>query len=315
MITALLWLSLSLVVLFFGADWLVKGSSSLAMRLGITPLVVGLTVVALGTSTPELLVSIKAAIQGAPEIAVGNVVGSNIFNIGIILGISALIYPIAVNSQLLRLDLPVLLATVALFTALFWDGNFGRIEGGLFILALIVYTLYIVRLSRRSKTVASGSDEGVEVEIKVLKYWWQDLLYFVVGLAGLMFGSDLLVDNAVILAHHFGLSEAVIGLTIIAAGTGMPELATSVVAAMRRNNDIAVGNVIGSGIYNLLAVMGISAVVSPIRIEAISSVDNIVMALFVLLLLPFMRSGSILSRREGVVLILLYLCYMGYLLY
>ncbi len=302
---------LSLVVLFFGADFLVKGSSSLAMRMGVSPLVVGLTVVAMGTSAPELLVSLRAALEGAPEIAVGNAVGSNMFNIGIILGISAIIAPLTINRQLLRLDLPVLVIISALFTALFWDSKFGFLEGALFVTLLVLYTIYLIRLSRRQKNTPNSEAEGLEM----LSHWWLDVLYFGCGLAALIYGSDLLVDNAVVIAHYFHLSEAVIGLTIVAAGTGMPELATSVVAAIKKNNDIAVGNVIGSCIYNLMAIMGISAMVKPIDAPEINNMDNLVMLGFVLLLLPFMKRDYLLSRGEGAVLLLCYLLYLVTLLY
>lgn len=304
---------LSLVVLFFGADFLVKGSSSLAMRMGISPLVVGLTVVALGTSTPELLVSVRAALEGSPEIAVGNAVGSNIFNIGAILGISAIICPLAINRQLLKLDLPILVVIAALFTALFWDSQFGFWEGALFVSTLVGYTVYMIRASKKAKASVQQAEEAKSM--KMLDHWWLDVLYFAGGLAALVYGSRLLVDNAVAIAHYFHLSEAVIGLTIVAAGTGMPELATSVVAAIKKNNDIAVGNVIGSCIYNLMAIMGISAMVKPIDAPAIGNQDNLVMLGFVVLLLPFMKSGSLLSRREGVVLLLGYLAYMVALLF
>lgn len=310
---AFLGVILSLIVLFFGADFLVKGSSSLAMRLGISPLVVGLTIVALGTSTPELLVSVRAALGGSPEIAVGNAVGSNIFNIGVILGISAIICPLAINRQLLKLDLPILVAIAILFTILFWDGHFGFWEGMLFVGNLVAYTAYTIRASKQARPSAQQQQEAETM--KILKHWTLDTLYFGGGLAALVYGSQLLVDNAVVIAHHYHLSETVIGLTIVAAGTGMPELATSVVAAIKKNNDIAVGNVIGSCIYNLMAIMGISAIVKPIHTPGIGHQDNLVMLAFVLLLLPFMKSGSLLSRREGTVLLLGYLVYMVVLLY
>lgn len=313
MTMAFLGVILSLIVLFFGADFLVKGSSSLAMRLGISPLVVGLTIVALGTSTPELLVSVRAALGGSPEIAVGNAVGSNIFNIGVILGISAIICPLAINRQLLKLDLPILVAIAILFTILFWDGHFGFWEGMLFVGNLVAYTAYTIRASKQARPSAQQQQEAETM--KILKHWTLDTLYFGGGLAALVYGSQLLVDNAVVIAHHYHLSETVIGLTIVAAGTGMPELATSVVAAIKKNNDIAVGNVIGSCIYNLMAIMGISAIVKPIHTPGIGHQDNLVMLAFVLLLLPFMKSGSLLSRREGTVLLLGYLVYMVVLLY
>ena len=218
----------SLVVLYFGADFLVKGSSSLAVRFGISPLVVGLTVVAFGTSAPELLVSVQSALEGNPGIAVGNVMGSNIFNVCAILGISAMIYPLRVNPRLIRLDAPVMLAATLLFVGIFHNGSFGRWAGILFFAGICAYMIYCVYKAKRGEVV-----EGDE-EIKPTKSWMLDVVLVIAGLALLVWGSGLLVDNAVIIAKALGWSEAVIGLTIVAAGTSMPELATSVVAALKK---------------------------------------------------------------------------------
>lgn len=309
MTIAILLIVLSLVILYFGADWLVKGSSSLATRFGVSALVVGLTVVALGTSTPELLVSINAALSGNPEISVGNVVGSNIFNIGLILGISALIFPLQVHRQIIRLDMPLLLVVTALFTVLFWDGQFSRIEGGLFLTTLIAYNIYMVRQARKDK-----SQPDTDVRIKVYKHWGTDLLLIAAGLGLLAAGSDLLVRNAVIVAKALNMSEAVIGLTIVAAGTSMPELATSIVAALKKNTDIAIGNIVGSNLYNLLCIMGISSLIKPIAAPQVNYIDNLVMLGFTLMLMPLMLTGKRLTRGEGCILVIGYAGYMLYLL-
>ena len=279
----------SLVVLYFGADFLVKGSSSLAVRFGISPLVVGLTVVAFGTSAPELLVSVQSALVGNSGIAVGNVMGSNIFNVCAILGISAMIYPLRVNPQLVRFDMPVMLVATLLFVLIFHDGSFGRWAGILFFVGICAYMIYCVYKAKRGEVT-----EGEE-EIKVTKSWILDVVF-------------------VIIAKALGWSEAVIGLTIVAAGTSMPELATSVVAAMKKRTDIAIGNVVGSNIFNLLAVLGLTATITPVETNQINWLDMGVMFGSSLILLPFMRTGFKIGRGEGVVLFIIYVAYTVYLL-
>lgn len=312
MINDLLLILLSLVLLYFGATWLVNGASSLAMKLGITPLVVGLTVVAFGTSTPELIVSIQAALQGNGGIAVGNVVGSNVFNIGVILGLSALCYPILVKAEILRIDVPVMLVTAVIFTLLFIDHTISRLEGIIFLSSSIVYTIYIIRQSRKESNaeVKKEFEEGVPK----VRVWWMDSLFIVLGLVTLIVGSNLLVDNAVSLAKLFQVSDAVIGLTIIAAGTSMPELATSVVAALKKQSDIALGNVVGSNIYNILAILGTSSIITPIYSPDIDLSDSLVMVGISVLLIPLVKTGFVLKRWEGAVLLIVYGIYLYTLL-
>ena len=308
MLIPVLLVAASLVVLYFGADFLVKGSASLAVRFGISPLVVGLTVVAFGTSAPELLVSVQSALEGNPGIAVGNVMGSNIFNVCAILGISAMICPLRVNPRLIRLDAPVMLVATLLFVGIFRNGSFGRWAGILFFAGICAYTIYCVYKAKRGEAV-----EGDE-EIKPTKSWKLDVVLVIAGLALLVWGSGLLVDNAVIIAKALGWSEAVIGLTIVAAGTSMPELATSVVAALKKRTDIAIGNVIGSNIFNLLAVLGLTATIAPVETNQINWTDMLVMLGTSLLLLPFMRTGFKIGRGEGVVLFVIYIAYTLYLI-
>lgn len=298
----------SLAVLYFGADFLVKGSSSLAVRFGISPLVVGLTVVAFGTSAPELLVSVQSALDGSSGIAVGNVMGSNIFNVCVILGISALIYPLRVNPRLIRLDMPVMLLATFAFAIIFHSGHFGRIPGIIFFVGVCGYVGYCVYKAKRGEAV------GAEEEIKTTKSWMLDVVFVLVGLGLLIWGSGLLVDNAVLIAKALGWSDAVIGLTIVAAGTSMPELATSVVAALKKRTDIAIGNVVGSNIFNLLAVLGLTATIAPVETDQINLVDMLVMVGSSLVLLPFMRTGFRIGRREGGILFLIYVAYTVYLL-
>lgn len=311
MVITVLLLILSLVALYFGADWLVRGSSSLALRAHISPLVVGLTVVAFGTSSPELVVSLNATLSGQGDIAAGNVIGSNIFNIAFILGLSAVVCPLQAKVQLFKVDIPVMLVASVLFTVLFWDGILGRIEGGLFFAGILAYTGLSLYHSRKKKDDSDTNDEN---DMKVLKHWTFDIGLIVVGLVILVFASDLLVKQAVFIAQAIGISEAVTGLTIVAAGTSMPELATSIVAATKKQSDIAIGNIVGSNIFNILAIMGLSALVRPITALQVNHVDLLVMLAVSILLLPLVRTGFRIVRREGILLVLVYLAYMMYLL-
>lgn len=302
-------IGVALVLLFFGAEWLVRGSAALALRLGVTPLVIGLTVVAYGTSTPELLVSSMAALNGQGDLAVGNVVGSNIFNICVILGLSALVTPLQVKMQLIRLDTPVMIGVSLLFVALFWDFRISRVEAGLLMVAIVAYTVMAVVLARKEVSAEVRAEFAESVPRQPGKLWL-DLALIVGGLAVLVVGSWLLVTNAVELARLLGLSEAVIGLTIIAAGTSMPELATSVVAARRKQAEIAIGNVVGSNIYNLLAILGFSGLLSPLHAPNIKALDLSVMLASAVALLPLMWTGFVLKRWEGALLLA---AYGGYL--
>ncbi|WP_298549807.1 calcium/sodium antiporter [uncultured Parabacteroides sp.] len=308
MITSLTLLILSLVALYIGAGWLVQGSSALALKAKISPLVIGLTIVAFGTSSPELAVSLDAALNGQGDIAIGNIVGSNIFNIGIILGISATICPLQVKKQLLRIDIPVMLIATILLTLLFWNGTLGRTEGFFFLTGIIIYTLFCLFYSRKH-----GEGPNLELEEQP-KHWAIDMLAIIGGLVVLVFASRLLVDNAVSIAKELGVSEAVIGLTVVAAGTSLPELATSIVAASRHKPDIAIGNIVGSNLFNLLAIAGSCSLIHPIEAKNINDIDLLVMLAISTLLLPLVKSGQKISRTEGFVLILLYVIYMFWLL-
>lgn len=301
----ILWIGAALALLFFGAEWLVRGSAALALRLGVTPLVIGLTVVAFGTSTPEMIVSTMAALDGQGDIAVGNVVGSNIFNICVILGLSTLLAPLKAKMQLIWLDTPVMIGVSLLFVALFRDFRISRVEAGLLLFGIVAYTVANVILARKEVSAEVRAEFAEAVPRKPGKLWL-DLLLIAGGLAVLVVGSRLLVTNAVGLARLLGLSEAVIGLTIIAAGTSMPELATSVVAALRKQPDIAIGNVVGSNIYNLLAIIGVSGLLSPLHAPGIKAFDLYVMLGTSAALLPLMWTGFVLKRWEGVVLVAAY---------
>lgn len=302
-------LILSLVILYFGAEWLVGGASSFASRLGISPLIIGLTIVSMGTSAPELVVSIKAAMQGQSALSVGNVVGSNLFNIVLILGISALVFPLKVKRQLLKFDVPVMVIVTALFMVLFLDGRFSYTESLIFIILFIGYITFLFVKSLKNRDQEADSDEN-DGSIKQNKHWIIDIVMIGLGLAGLIYGSDMLVDNAIIIATHLGMSEAIIGLTIVAAGTSMPELATSVVAALKKQSDIAIGNAVGSNIFNLLLILGVAGFVYPIETPDINILDNLFMLGVSILLWLFMKMGTQINRWQGAVFLLLYSGYL-----
>ena len=301
----IVWLLVSLVILYYGAEGLVSGAASLAKRIGISPLVIGLTIVSIGTSMPELIVSVKAAMNGQSAISIGNVLGSNFFNIGIILGMSALIYPLAVKRQLLKLDVPVMIFTALLFFLVFLDHEISHVEALVFILLLLSYISYLLFISKKNKPV----EEEEEEEIRQTKHWILDILFIGVGLLALVYGSDLLVVNATVIAGRLGMSEAMIGLTIVAAGTSMPELATSVVAAMKKRSDIAIGNVVGSNIFNVLLILGVAGLIQPISTPEINYVDGLFLIGISLLLWLFMKAGSRIKRWQGASFIAFYMIY------
>jgi cation:H+ antiporter len=302
-----------LVCLYFGAESLVRGSASLAVRLGVTPLLVGLTVVAYGTSTPELIVSTMAATKGQGAIAIGNAVGSNIFNIGVILGLTALICPLRVHLQLLKLDTPVMVGVALLFLLCFLDARIQFWEASVFLGLIVVYTLMNIRVARRQASMAVQKEFEVGVP-KPLGSAWKDLAFIVAGLALLLLGSRLFVTGAVDLARLLKVSDAVIGLTIVAAGTSLPELASSLLAAWRKQPDIAIGNVVGSNIYNLLAILGVSGILAPpIDGQGVSLTDTTVMIAISALLLAIAWTGFKLRRWEGGLLLSLYGGYLWHL--
>ena len=311
----IVWLLVSLVILYFSAEGLVSGASSLAKRIGISPLVIGLTIVSVGTSAPELVVSVKAALNGQSALSIGNVLGSNFFNIGIILGLSALIYPLAVKRQLLKLDVPVMILAALLFFLFFLDSIISRIEALIFIVMFVSYTVYLLISSKKKNIKTQDSDSEKEIrleeEIRLNKHWTLDILLIGVGLLGLVYGSDLLVENAVIIAARLGMSEAMIGLTIVAAGTSMPELATSVVAAVKKRADIAIGNVVGSNILNILLILGVAGMIQPISAPDINYIDSLFVIGISLLLWIFMKRGTRITRWQGVAFILFYLVYFS----
>lgn len=304
------------VVLVVGAEWLVRGASRLALGLGITPLVVGLTVVAFGTSAPELAVSVTSALAGEADLAVGNVVGSNIANVLLILGISALVAPLVVHQQLVRLDVPIMLAASLLFFILAADGNLSLWDSILLAGSVVAYVIFLVREGRRDKSSVAAVGQEAELAQASSGSPLVNVLLALAGVAALVGGSRLLVDGAVGIATALGVSELVIGLTILAIGTSLPELATSVIAAFRGERDIAVGNVVGSNIFNLLCVLGFTGISAfgrvPVSAEALR-VDIPVMLGVALICVPVFRSGYCITRSNGAVFVVAYLLYLVYL--
>lgn len=316
-LSTILFLILGLALLIGGAEFLVRGASRLATAVGISPLVVGLTVVAFGTSSPELAVSVMSAYAGQADLALGNVVGSNIFNVLVILGLSAVIVPLVVAQQLVRFDVPVMIGISLLMYALGMDGNIGRLDGLLLFSGVVAYTVFLIRQSRRERSAEVRAEYEAQFGGGDAKGgWMRNTGLLVIGLAGLILGSHWLVESAVTIARVFGVSELVIGLTIVAMGTSMPEVATSVVAALRGERDIAVGNVVGSNIFNILCVLGLSSVVAPAGINVSGAAlrfDIPVMIAVALACLPVFLRYRI-TRVNGGAFLVYYAAYLVYLI-
>lgn len=311
--TVLLFL-VGIVLLILGADLLVRGASRLALAAGVSPLVVGLTVVAFGTSAPEMAVSVKAALFGQADIAYGNVVGSNIFNVLFILGLSALVAPLLVDRQLMRRDVPIMIGASSLLPALALDGRIGRIDGALLFGGIVAYTVYSVVQSRRE--AAARREAEPEGKLEPTGPAAVNVLLVLGGLALLVLGARWLVGGAVEFARALGVSELVIGLTIVAAGTSLPEVATSVLAAFRGQREIAVGNVVGSNVFNILAVLGLSGLVAPggvpVAPQALAF-DTPVMIAVAVACLPIFFTGHVIARWEGGLFLFFYAAYTAFL--
>ena len=307
-----------LAALIVGAEALVRGASRLALSFGVSPLVVGLTVVAFGTSSPEVAVSVGAAFDGRTDLAVGNVVGSNVFNVLFILGVSALIAPLVVHAQIIRQEVPIMIGASLLLLAVGLDGRVGRADAALLFALMIAYTVFLVVQSRR-ETQATRDEYAGEVERRGGwdAHWGVQALLVAVGLGLLVLGADWLVDASITFAKALGVSDLVIGLTIVAAGTSMPEVATSILAAVRGERDIAVGNVVGSCVFNILGCIGLAGVVAPSGLPldgAILNFDLWVMIAVAFATLPVFITGREIARWEGVVFLGYYAAYVAYLI-
>lgn len=292
-----------IVVVLKSADWLTNGAVGLATKLGISQIVIGLTIVAIGTSMPEFFVSIVSAIKVTPDLAVGNIVGSNIFNVLLIVGVAATVAPIAIQRATVRRDIPTAIVASIMLTFMMLDDNISRID------ALILFAAFIAFIwitLRNSKNDANEKDASTEKVIPT----WKSVLFIIFGLVGLVLGSNIFVDNASSLAHGWGISDAVIGLTIVAGGTSLPELATSAVAARKGDSGIAIGNVLGSNVFNILMILGLTGIISPMHIQNITYIDMAVMVISMALFWLFSFTKLRVERWEGCVLIA---CFLGYI--
>ncbi|GGZ23302.1 sodium:calcium antiporter [Echinicola pacifica] len=302
-----LFLIIGFIILLIGGKTLVDGASAIAVKLGMSPGLIGLTIVAFGTSAPELLVSITAALKGTSDIAIGNVVGSNISNITLVLGSAAILYPISINRNILKWDYSFTLASSILFFLLALDGLISLWDG-IFLLVLLVIANWI--LIRKSQ---NNSEESGEEEIKKAgnQPLWKAIGLILLGIVGLYYGSELLVNNAITIAQQYGISERIIGVTIIAIGTSLPELTTSILAALKKETDIALGNILGSNLQNILSIIGVTAIIHPMNVSQLFlSSDFLWMMGFTALLFPIMRTGFKIGRWEGGLLIALYGLYL-----
>jgi cation:H+ antiporter len=309
---------LGLVALYFGAEWVVRGAARLARSLGISALVVGLTVVSLGTSAPELVVSVLAATRGQADLAVGNVIGSNVLNVALILGVTALVQPLQVQIRLIAREIPLMLAATLVALALAWNGTIGRIEGAVLLAGLFTYLSFIVLASRREPETSEAEYDEFETATilrSAAGTRLRNVGLIVIGLVALVLGARLVVDAALVVARVFGITEVVVGLTIVAVGTSLPELATSVIAAVRREADIALGNAVGSNIFNLLAVFGVASLVQPLPVDpALFRFEIPVMVLTSALLLPLAWTRLRLERWEGALLLAGYIVFTSVLI-
>ena len=328
----LVWFVLGLLLLVVGADWLVKGASRLASAAGVSSLVTGLTVVAFGTSAPEMAVSVKAAWLGQPEMAVGNAVGSNIFNVLLILGLSAVITPLLVARDIVRRDIPIMIAMSGVLLLLIADGLASRLDGVLMLLGVVAYTFWIIRqsrqelgrqelgrqeLGRQELATEATADPSVATPATTGNAIFKSIVWLVLGLVLLVLGSQWLVDSSITFARWAGVSEVVVSLTIVAAGTSLPELATSILAAMRGERDIAIGNVVGSNLFNIMAVIGLSGAIAPAGLPVAASMiafDVPFMIAAAIACLPMFARGRMIPRWQGAMFLLAYVAYVVYLL-
>lgn len=306
----LLYGAAGLVLLYYGAEFLVKGGVKIAQKMKISPLVVGLTLVAFATSAPELVVSVDASLKGHGDISIGNVVGSNICNIALILGVCAMITPLTVNKKLFKVDVPLMIGSAAVLSIFcLMSHGVNRWQGLILFAGIITYTVTSIRTARKEESGnAEAGEDSSDVNLLVA------VLFVAGGLGMLVGGAKLFVNSAVYLAKLFKVSDAVIGLTVVAVGTSLPELATSVVAAIKGEKDIAIGNVVGSNIFNVLAICGIAPLIAPISAPGISWVDLAMMIGVSVLLYPLMKTGFTISRKEGVLLFAIYAGYTVYLI-
>ncbi len=312
MVTTLVLLIIGLIVLIVGGDYLVRGSSSIALRLHLSPLVVGLTIVALGTSAPELLISIQSALKGSPDITMGNVVGSNICNLALVLGLTAVINPVKVKPNSIKIDWPMTMGASILLFLVVREGLLNAVEGIIFLIAITIYLTLIITQSRKEvKTQRFNAQKVEEIPDAPSKQFWKDLTFILLGCLALYYGSEWFVTSAKDLAISLGVEERVVGLTVVALGTSLPELVTAAVASYKGQTDLALGNLMGSNIFNILSILGITALIKPIYVNAeILNKDIIWMLMITLMILPLMIVRREVGRADGIVLLIVYAVYV-----
>lgn len=313
---AYLLLLIGFALLIKGADLFVDGSSNIARLLRVSPIVIGLTIVAFGTSSPEATVSIIAALKGSSDVSLGNVIGSNIFNITLIVGVAAFLYPLKVESDTIKKEIPfTLLASVALLILIsdtllqgIASNSLSRADGLIFLLLLSIFIYYVFEVAMKSRQSAT------ELEIPDDIKWGKSILFGLIGLVGIVFGGQLVVTNGTKIAMSLGMSETLVGLTIIAIGTSLPELATSITAALKKESEIAFGNIVGSNIFNILFVLGTSSVITPLPVNDKVFIDIIIMIVITAILLLFSRTRYRIGKIEGLTLVAIYAIYLGYII-
>ena len=309
MIINILILFAGLVVLILGGDFLIKGSSSIALKMKLSPMVVGLTIVAFGTSAPELLISVKAALTSSPDLAMGNVIGSNICNLALVLGLTAIISPIYVKRNTIWIDWPMTMGSSLLLYILVREGFINSYEGLIFILILVLYLFFVIRKSRKDINVARELQQEFYLPESSSTYL-KDFTYIAIGSIGLFFGAELFVGSAQDLARNLGIEERIIGITVVALGTSLPELVTATVASFKKETDLALGNLMGSNIFNILSILGITSIIKEIEVsDVILNTDIIWMLGITLIILPMMLSKRQIGRVEGAILLFIYIYY------
>ena len=310
MATTIAILVIGLIILIIGGDYLVRGSSSIALRLHLSPLVVGLTIVAFGTSAPELVISVQSALKGSPDIAMGNVIGSNICNLALVLGLTSVISPVKVQSNSIRIDWPMTMGASILLYIMIREGQLVGLEGMIMVTVLLVYLVLIIKQSRKN-ILASKAEEDQEIPDAPSKQIWKDLVFILIGCIGLYYGSEWFVGSAKELALSLGVEERVVGLTVVALGTSLPELATEAVASYKGQTDLALGNLMGSNIFNILSILGITSIIKDINVhEIILNKDMIWMLLITLMILPLMVIRREVGRVDGLILLIVYAVYI-----
>ena len=310
MVYEMLMMFVGLGVLIIGSNLLLKGATDIALRARVSPLVVGATVVAFGTSSPELLISIRAALMGSSDFTMGNVIGSNICNLALIFGLTSVIRPMKINTDSIKVDWPVAMSATLLLYFLLLKGTIGYGEGTLFLILLLAYTLFIIDKSRKEKLKNAEKDQAVHKEVSVKGNLWLGIVFLIIGSLGLYFGSEWFVTGAKNMAWAFGISERVVGIMVLAGGTSLPEMVTSLVAAFKKETDLAIGNLIGSNIFNILFILGITGLITDIKASGtILNVDMIWMLGVTLIILPMMAFNKKMGRISGLLLLTIYVFY------